>query len=79
MGADRADWRTAVLCSVLANLQRDEKTEEYKPEHFLHYFDFESRWQPETAREATPEEQIAHATRLRARMREAQEAQAAAR
>ncbi len=36
----------AVLCSVLANLQRDPKKrpEEYKPEHFLADFDMERRW-----------------------------------
>lgn len=68
MGEDRADWRVAVLCSVLANINRGEKTEEYKPEQFLHYFDFERRWMPEP--EPDP---IAHAERIRAKVRQAQE------
>ncbi len=53
VGEERADWRMAVLCSVLANINRDSKTKEYTPEQFLWHFDMERRW----AEAAEPAEQ----------------------
>ncbi len=44
IGEERTDWRVAVLCSVLANINRGSKTKEYTPEQFLWHFDMERRW-----------------------------------
>lgn len=43
-----------MLCSVLANLQRDPKqrSQAWVPEDFLHHFDFERRWEDLAADDA---------------------------
>lgn len=48
-GETRADIRTALVCSTLANINRDKKVKPYKIQDFM--LDFDSVWSKPTAKE----------------------------
>lgn len=62
-GEERADWRAAVALAFHANLHRDrqQRSQPYRPENFLHDFSFERRWRAGELATAPPsaEAQIA--------------------